>query len=127
MEVAKTQVRFAMSTPSTQPHNSYPDPQRSGFLSRANPLLIGAGFVVLYVLLAWLARTYMARPFAITPWNPAGGFALALLLVFGIRYWPALGIASLLTSLLLRGIPQPPYTQLLAPVSYTHLTLPTSP
>ena len=119
MEVAKIQARFAMSTPSTQPHNAYPDPQLSGFLSRTKPLLIGTGFVVLYVLLAWLARTYMARPFAITPWNPAGGFALALLLVFGIRYWPALGIASLLTSLLLRGIPQPPYTQLLAPLTLT--------
>ena len=108
-----------MSTPSTQPHNACPDPQRSAFLSRTKPLLIGAGFVVLYVLLDWLARTYMARPFAITPWNPTGGLALALLLVFGIRYWPALGIASLLTALLLRGIPQAPYTPLLAPLALT--------
>lgn len=82
-------------------------------------LLIGASFVVLYVLLAWIARFYMVRPFAITPWSPSAGLSLAFLLIFGIRYWPALAIATLVTSLLLRGMPTAPYTQLLAPVILT--------
>jgi two-component system sensor kinase FixL len=82
-------------------------------------LVIGAGFVVLYILLAWITRFYLVRPFAITPWNPAAGLALAFLLVFGIRYWPALAAAAIATSLLLRGIPPAPYTQLLAPVTLT--------
>ena len=81
--------------------------------------VIGAGFVVLYVLLAWITRFYLVRPFAITPWNPAAGLALAFLLVFGIRYWPALATAAIAASLLLRGIPPAPYTQLLAPVILT--------
>jgi two-component system sensor kinase FixL len=89
-------------------------------LSRTQRAIAISGiFIVAYVLLAWLARFYMVRPFAITPWNPAGGLALAFLLVYGLRYWPALAIASIGTSLLLRGIPAAPYTQLLAPISLT--------
>ena len=67
--------------------------------------VIGTSFVVLYVVLAWISRFYMVRPFAITPWNPSSGLSLAFLLVFGIRYWPALAIAAISTSLLLRGMP----------------------
>ncbi len=81
--------------------------------------VIGTSFVVLYVVLAWIARFYMLRPFAITPWNPSAGLSLAFLLVFGIRYWPALAIATISTSLLLRGMPAAPYTQLLAPLTLT--------
>lgn len=82
-------------------------------------LVTGAAFVVVYVLLAWMTRFYMVRPFSITPWNPVSGVALAFLLIYGIRYWPALAVASVSTSLLLRGIPVAPYTQLLAPVVLT--------
>jgi two-component system sensor kinase FixL len=71
------------------------------------------------VILAWIARFYMVRPFAITPWNPSAGLALAFLLIFGIRFWPALAVAAVSTSLLLRGMPAAPYTQLLAPVVLT--------
>ncbi len=92
-------------------------PARLSPASRA--FVIGAAFVLFYVLLAWLARFYMVRPFAITPWNPSGGLALAFLLAFGLRYWPALAIAATTTSLLLRGIPAAPYTQLLAPLVLT--------
>ena len=77
--------------------------------------VIGTSFVVLYVVLAWISRFYMVRPFAITPWNPSAGLSLAFLLIFGVRYWPALAIAAISTSLLLRGMPAAPYTQLLAP------------
>jgi two-component system sensor kinase FixL len=93
------------------------------FASATSPavraLAISATFVVLYILFAWLARFYMVRPFAITPWNPASGLALAFLLAYGVRYWPALAVAAIGTSLLLRGIPEPPFTQLLAPLFLT--------
>ena len=82
-------------------------------------LLIGAAFVACFAVLAWIARFYMVRPFAITPWNPSAGLALAFLLIFGIRFWPALAVAAVSTSLMLRGVPTAPYTQLLAPVILT--------
>jgi PAS domain S-box-containing protein len=82
-------------------------------------LVIAALFVVSYVLLAWATRSYLVRPFGITPWNPSAGLALALLLVFGVRFWPALAVATFLSALLTRGIPPPPYIQLLAPVAVT--------
>ncbi len=52
-------------------------------------------FIVCYVALALATRYYLVRPFGITPWNPSAGLALALLLVFGYRLWPALAIATL--------------------------------
>ncbi len=61
----------------------------------------------------------MVRPFSVTPWNPSAGLALAFLLVCGIRYWPALAVAALANSLLLRGLPAAPYTQLLGPLCLT--------
>ena len=108
-----------MPTLSTPLHDGAHNQGLSPFISRQPPLLIGGGFVLLYVLLSWLAHTTMTRPFAIAPWHPAGGIALALLLVFGIRYWPALGIAALSTALMLRDIPPFPYTPLLAPMILT--------
>ena len=80
---------------------------------------IAAIFIVCYVLLGWATRSYLVRPFAITPWNPTAGLALALLLVFGARYWPALLMASLINNLLARGIPPWPFIQLLAPIAVT--------
>jgi len=84
-----------------------------------NAWVIGACFVLLYMILAWIARFYMVRPFAITPWNPSAGFAMAFLLIFGLRFWPAVAVATVSTSLLLRGLPVAPYTQLLAPLILT--------
>lgn len=86
-------------------------------LTKARALAIAAAFIVCYVLLAWIARHYLIRPFAITAWNPNAGFSLALLLVFGLRFWPAIAIASCVASLLARGIPAPPFFQLLGPAA----------
>lgn len=108
-----------MTAPSITPIEKPTQPGILRFSAQYRPLLIGISFIISYVALAWMARTYMVRPFAITPWNPAAGLALALLLIGGVRYWPALGIASLITALLLRGMPAPPYTQLLAPLTLT--------
>lgn len=76
-------------------------------------------FIVSYVLLGWMTRSYMVLPFGITPWNPSAGLALALLLVFGVRYWPALAVAALISNFLARGVPSPPFLQLLAPIAVT--------
>ena len=103
------------SLTSVSPHSGLPAGRQTPWRAFA----IGAAFIVIYVALAWLTRFYMVRPFAITPWNPSAGFALAFLLVCGIRYWPALAIAALTSALLLRGLPQPPYTPLLGPLSLT--------
>lgn len=108
-----------MPIPSIQPQNTRLGNTLPQLYWDHRTLLIGAGFVILYVLMACISRFYMVRPFAITPWNPAAGLALALLLIGGIRYWPAMAIAAFITSLLLRGIPPPPYTQLLAPLTLT--------
>lgn len=88
-------------------------------LTNARALGVAAAFVVCYVLLAWVARYYLIRPFAITAWNPNAGFSLALLLVFGLRFWPAIAIASCVASVMARGIPSPPFFQLLGPVVIT--------
>ena len=88
----------------------------AGLLPTRRTLVIAATFIVCYVLLGWATRNFLVRPFAITPWNPAAGLALALLLVCGLRYWPALVAAVLLSNLLVRGIPEPPFIRLLAPL-----------
>jgi signal transduction histidine kinase len=50
--------------------------------------LLVFGYVITYVLVDWVSYIYPVAPFAITPWNPQTGLALALLLRFGTRFWP---------------------------------------
>jgi len=72
-----------------------------------------AGYFVLYVFLDWVSYIHPVLPLAITPWNPPPGLSLALLLLLGLRYWPALFFATLLAELLVRGLPAPfPYALL---------------
>ncbi len=68
-------------------------------------LAIAAAFIGIYIFLDWATYLYAIRPFAITTWNPAAGLALAFLLVFGIRWWPALAIAAFAADALVRGVP----------------------
>lgn len=70
-------------------------------------LAVAAAFVIIYVSLDWATYLYAIRPFAITTWNPAAGLALAFLLVFGIRQWPALAIAVFAADGLVRGMTPP--------------------
>lgn len=72
-----------------------------------------AGYFALYVFLDWVSYIHPVLPLAITPWNPPPGLSLALLLLLGLRYWPALFFAALLAELLVRGLPAPfPYAVL---------------
>jgi two-component system sensor kinase FixL len=50
--------------------------------------LLLLGYVIAYVLVDRVSYIYPIAPFAITPWNPQTGLALALLLRFGTRFWP---------------------------------------
>jgi len=75
---------------------------------------VAAVFIACYVFLDWATYIYPIRPFAITLWHPPAGLALALLLVFGMRMWPALAIAVFMADILVRGIPPLPLLEPLA-------------
>src|SRR3954462_10928500 len=94
-------------------------PVGSSALPARRALVVAALFILCYVGLALATRAYLVRPFGITPWNPSAGVALALLLVFGCRFWPALAIATCIANLLIRGLPPPPFIQLLLPLTIT--------
>lgn len=75
---------------------------------------ITALFIAAYVYLDWVSYIYPIVPFAITPWNPPAGLGLALLLVFGLRLWPALAVAAALADWTVRGVSPLPGVDLLA-------------
>jgi len=88
-------------------------------LTKARALAIAAAFVVCYLLLAWVARHYLVRPFAITAWKSqhwiltgAAARVRSALLARDL-------VASCVASVLARGIPAPPFLQLLGPVAIT--------
>lgn len=76
----------------------------SGF-HRPGTGAILAGYVALYVFLDWVSYWHPLAPFAITPWNPPPGLSLALLLLAGVRWAPALFLAALAAEVLVRGFP----------------------
>ncbi|NQD38978.1 hypothetical protein HPT27_18335 [Permianibacter sp. IMCC34836] len=71
--------------------------------AQAQALLRLGGFVLAYVLLDWLSYIHPVGGFAITPWNPHPGLALALLLVQGRRALPVVMLAAALSEVLVRG------------------------
>ena len=92
-------------------------------LLRGGALL--AGYLVAYIALDWVSYVYALRPFNITPWNPPTGLSLALLLVFGLRWSPALFVASLGSEFAVRGVSAPlgfsVLSSLLVAIGYTAL------
>lgn len=74
-------------------------------LLRGGALL--AGYLAAYIALDWVSYVYALRPFNITPWNPPPGLSLALLLVYGLRWSPALFVASLAAEFAVRGVSAP--------------------
>lgn len=77
-----------------------------------------AGYVAAYVALDWLSDVDPLRPLAITlaitPWNPPPGLSIALLLLCGLRFAPALFLAELAAEVTVRGFA--------APLGYTILS-----
>jgi PAS domain S-box-containing protein len=74
---------------------------------RLRPLALSGGFVVAYVALDWLSFVHALHGIAITPWNPQHGLALALVLIGGRGYAPALFVAPLVSWLLASGVTVP--------------------
>jgi two-component system sensor kinase FixL len=74
--------------------------------SSPGPALIGA-FVAAYVALDWISFIDPVGPLGITPWNPAPGLALFLLLRYGWPFAPWLGLAVLAAEVIVRGAPAP--------------------
>lgn len=68
-------------------------------------LLLAAGYLVAYVLLAWLcyARPLLAP--GITPWHPQAGLTLAFLVVAGPAWCAVTAIAAVVSELVIRGEP----------------------
>jgi two-component system, LuxR family, sensor kinase FixL len=67
-------------------------------------LLLG-GYVVAYIALDWVSLIDPVGVFAITPWNPPPGLSIALLLRYGLRYWPWLFVAEFLSNRIVGGAP----------------------
>jgi hypothetical protein len=65
-------------------------------------VLLGSGYLIIYVLLDWISYVEPYAQFAITPWNPNTGASIALILMFGRRMMPFLFIAPFLADFVLR-------------------------
>jgi len=70
-----------------------------------SPHVIGACYLLLYVTLDWISYVHPYGPFGITPWNPATGLSIVLILLFGTRHLPLLFVAPLLAELVVRSVP----------------------
>lgn len=69
--------------------------------------LTAVAYLLLYVTLDWLSFVEPFGAFAITPWNPATGLSVALILLLGRSYLPYLFLAPLLAEAVVRGLPAP--------------------
>ncbi len=70
---------------------------------------IALGYVALYVFLDWISYIYPVAFYGITPWNPPPGLSLALLLIHGLRYAPALWVAAAVADIAVRGMASAPW------------------
>ncbi|MFN0318293.1 MAG: ATP-binding protein [Burkholderiales bacterium] len=66
-------------------------------------VLFATVYVAVYVLLDWISYIHPVMRFAITAWNPPPGVSLAFLLLFGLRFTPALFVSALLADLIVRS------------------------
>lgn len=62
----------------------------------------GPALVAAYVAADWITYVFAIRPFAITPWNPHPGIAVAFLLLAGMRRWPWVVGAAIAADVLVR-------------------------
>lgn len=74
---------------------------------KIHSVLLLSAYVMAYVLLDRVSYIYPVAPFAITPWNPQAGLALALLLRFGTRFWPAVFAGALAAEWFVRDFQAP--------------------
>jgi len=77
-------------------------------------LLLGAGYLALYLLLDWASYVEPLRHTSITPWNPNTGVVMALLLARGARWGPLVALGILFGELLTDDAPAPLWVLALA-------------
>ncbi len=73
--------------------------------ARGRLFLLGAAFVALYVAVDALTYVFPSEPFAATPWNPQPALALALILIGGAAFAPAVLAAAVLAETFVREAP----------------------
>ncbi len=69
--------------------------------------LIALAYLISFLLLDILTKNFEGFP-GIVSWYPPVGLTYALLLVFGLRYTPAVVIAIFFSSLFIYRLPSPP-------------------
>ena len=70
--------------------------------------MIVVAYLIAFIILDYFTKQFEELP-GVVAWYPPAGLTYALLLVFGIRYGPAVTIALLIDSLFIYRMPQPPY------------------
>jgi diguanylate cyclase (GGDEF)-like protein len=80
-----------------------PDPRSIRPTTAAGKLAVALTYIALYELAAIWGRDIQVMP-GITPWFPAVGLTLGLLVGFGPRYWPVAFLAELISGTLVYDI-----------------------
>ena len=70
--------------------------------------LIVAAYLFAFIILDLITKQFEGLP-GIVMWYPPAGLTYTLLLVFGVRFAPAVTIALFIDSLIIYRMPQPPY------------------
>jgi PAS domain S-box-containing protein/putative nucleotidyltransferase with HDIG domain len=70
--------------------------------------LIVAAYLIAFVILDFITKQFEGLQ-GIVAWYPPAGLTYTLLLVFGVRFAPAVTIALFISSLFIYRMPQPPY------------------
>ena len=81
--------------------------RRQGLKLPPQSWLLGAGFLMLYLLLDWASYVEPLRHTSITPWNPNTGLVMALLLARGWRWAPLAAFGIFTGELLTDESPAP--------------------
>ncbi|MEO5338401.1 MAG: ATP-binding protein [Magnetospirillum sp. WYHS-4] len=71
---------------------------------RGHPAIYGL-YLATYLALDWVSYIHELPPLNITPWNPASGLSVAMLLAFGPRTIPLAALALMAADALVRGQP----------------------
>jgi PAS domain S-box-containing protein len=75
-------------------------------------ILIALIYLISFILLDFIAKQFESVPGIVT-WYPPAGLTYALLLVFGLRFTPAVILTLFFSSVFIYRMPQPPYQLLL--------------
>lgn len=79
-------------------------------------VVLGAGYLFLYLVLDRVSFVQPLYGISITPWNPPPGISLALLIVSGLRWIPFVAITAFLSDFFLITVPVSPLVILTASV-----------